>query len=46
LKHRIQQEVKGIPVEKLQRVMGAVPKTLAECLERKGGHLNNVIFRN
>jgi hypothetical protein len=45
LKHRIQQEVKGIPVEMLQRVMGDVPKRLAECLEWNGGHLNDVIFR-
>jgi hypothetical protein len=45
LKHRIQQEVKGIPVEMLLRVIGDVPKRLAECLERNGGHLNDVIFR-
>jgi hypothetical protein len=44
-KHRIQQEVKRIPVEKLQRVMGEVLKRLTECLERNGGHLNDVIFR-
>jgi hypothetical protein len=29
----------------LQRVMGDVPKRLAECLELNGGHLNDVIFR-
>ena len=45
LKHRIQQEVKGIPVEMLLRVMGDVRKSLAECLERNGGLLNDVIFR-
>jgi len=44
LKHRIQQEVKRIPVEMLQRVMGHVRKRLIECLERNGGHLNGVIF--
>jgi len=44
LKHRIQQEVKLIPVEMLQRVMGDVGKRLSECLERNGGHLNDVIF--
>jgi hypothetical protein len=44
LKHRIQQEVKGIPVKMFQRVMGDVRKRLAECLERNGGHLND-IFR-
>jgi len=27
-----------------QRVMGDVRKRLAECLERNGGHLNDVIF--
>jgi hypothetical protein len=45
LKHRIQQEVKRIHVEMLQRVMGDVRKRLTECLERNGGHLNDVIFR-
>jgi hypothetical protein len=44
LKHRIQQEVKRIPVEMLQRVMGDVRKRLTECLERNGAHLNDVIF--
>ena len=45
LKHRIQQEVKRIPVEMLQTVMGDVRKRLTECLERNGCHLNDVIFR-
>jgi hypothetical protein len=44
LKHRIQQEVKRIPVEMLQRVMGDVRERLTACLERNGGHLNDVIF--
>jgi len=44
LKLRIQPEVKRIPVEMLQRVMGDVRKRLAECLEWNGGHLNDVIF--
>jgi len=43
LKNRIQQDVKRIPVEMLQRVMGDVRKRLSECLERNGGHLNDVI---
>jgi len=34
LKHQIQQEVKRIPVEMLQRVMGDIRKRLTECLER------------
>jgi hypothetical protein len=45
LKQRIQQEVKRIPMEMLQRVMGDVRKTLTQCLEQNGGHLNDVIFR-
>jgi hypothetical protein len=45
LKHRIEQEVKGIPVEMLQRVMGDFRKILSECVERSGGQLNDVIFR-
>ena len=44
LKHRIQQEVTGIPVEVLQRVIGDVRKSLTEFLERNGGHLNDDIF--
>ena len=44
LKHRIQQEAKRIPVEMLQRIMGDVHKRLTECLERNGGHLNDVTF--
>ena len=44
LKHRIHQEVKRIPVEMLQRVMGDVRKRLTECLERNGGHLNDDVF--
>ena len=28
----------------VQRVMGDVRKRLTECLERNGGHLNDVIF--
>jgi len=43
-KHRIQQEVKRIPVGMLHRVMGDVRKRLTECLEQNGGHLNGVIF--
>jgi len=44
LKHRIQQEVKRIPVEMLQRVMGDVRNRLTDCLEENGGHLNDVTF--
>jgi hypothetical protein len=44
LKNRIQQEVKQIPVEMLQGVIGDVRKRLTECLEWNGGHLHNVIF--
>jgi hypothetical protein len=31
-------------VAMLQRVMGEVRKTLTECPERNGGHLNDVTF--
>jgi hypothetical protein len=44
LKHRIQQEVRRIPVQMFQSVMTDVRKRLTECLERNGGHLNDVIF--
>jgi hypothetical protein len=44
LKHRIQQDVKRILVEVLQRVMGDTGKRLTECLEWNGRHLNDVIF--
>jgi hypothetical protein len=44
LKHRIQQEVKRIPVEMLQKVKVDVRKRHTGCLERNGGHLNDVIF--
>jgi hypothetical protein len=44
LKHRIKQEVKRIPVDMFQRVMGDVRKRLTECLERNGCHLNDVIL--
>ncbi|PNF23437.1 hypothetical protein B7P43_G10587 [Cryptotermes secundus] len=44
LKHRIQEEVERIAVEMLQRVMSDFRKRLTECLQRKGGHLSDVIF--
>ena len=44
LKHQIQQEVKRIPVEMLQRVMGDICKRLTMCLVWTGGHLNDVLF--
>jgi hypothetical protein len=40
LKHRIQQGVKPIPVEMLQRVMGDIGERHTECLEWNGGHRN------
>jgi hypothetical protein len=43
-KHRIQQEVERIPAEMLQTVMVDVSKRRTECVERNGGHLNDVIF--
>ena len=44
LKNRLQQEITRIPVEMRQREMGDVRKRLTGCLERNGGHLNDVIF--
>ena len=37
--------IQGIPKEMLQRVMTAFPSRLQECIERHGGHLQNVIFK-
>jgi hypothetical protein len=36
--------LKTVGVDMLQRAMGDVCKRLTECLERNGGHLNDVIF--
>ena len=45
LKLRIQEEISRIPVDVLRRVMNSVHDRLAECEQRNGGHLEDVIFR-
>ena len=45
LKQRIRECTQGIPKEMLQRVMTAFPSRLQECIERHGGHLQSVIFK-
>jgi hypothetical protein len=45
LKHRTQHEVRRIPKEMLQAVMGDIRKSLTECLEWNGSHMTDVIFR-
>jgi len=45
LKLRIQEEISRIPVDVLRRVMNSVHDLLAECEQRNGGHLEDVIFR-
>jgi hypothetical protein len=44
LKQRIRECTQGIPKEML-RVTTAMPSRLQECIERHGGHLQSVIFK-
>ena len=44
LKHQILECVQGIP-KTLLLVITAFPLQLQECIERHGGHLQNVIFK-
>ena len=44
LKQRIQEEIRGIPAEMLQRAMGNLNDRLKECIRRGGRHLQDVIF--
>lgn len=46
LKENITTEVRAINREMLQRVMGNLQTRLQECIEARGGHLKNVIFKN
>ena len=46
LKQRIQDEIRGIPAEMLQRAMENLNGRLKECLRRGGRHLQDVIFRH
>ena len=45
LEHRILERIQRIPKEMLQRVMTAFPSRLQECTERRGGHLQCVVFK-
>jgi len=42
---RIQEEISRILVDVLRRAMSSVHDRLAECEQRNGGHLEDVIFR-
>jgi hypothetical protein len=46
LKQRIEEEIRGILAEMLQRSMGNLNNRLEECIRRQGRHLQDVIFRN
>jgi hypothetical protein len=45
LKRRIQECIQGIPNKMLRRVMTSLPSRLKECIERNGGHLQSVIYK-
>jgi len=45
LKHQILECIQGIPKALLERVIAAFPLRLQECIERHGGHLQSVIFK-
>ena len=46
LKQRIQEEIRGIPAEMLQRAMGKLNGRLKECIRRGGRHLQDIIFKH
>jgi hypothetical protein len=46
LKQRIQDEIRGIPAEMLQRALWNLNGRLKECIPRGGRHLQDVIFRH
>jgi hypothetical protein len=45
LQQKILECIQEIPKEMLQRVMTAFPSRLQECIERHGGHIQSVIFK-
>jgi hypothetical protein len=45
LKQNIREEVGAISPNMLQRVMQNLQKSLGECVENKGRHLTDTIFR-
>ena len=42
---RIQEEISRIPVDVLRKATNSVHDRLADCEQRNGGHLDDVIFR-
>ena len=46
LKQNIREEVAAISPNMLQRVMQNFQKRLGECVDNKGHHLTDTIFRN
>ena len=45
LKLQIQEEISRIPLDVLRRAVSTVKDQLAECEQRNGGHLADIIFR-
>jgi len=45
LKQNIMEEVAAIPPNMLQRVMQNFEKSLGECVDNKGRHLTDTVFR-
>jgi hypothetical protein len=45
LKHNIREEVAAISPNMLQRVMQNFQKRLGECVDNKGRHLTDTVFR-
>ena len=45
LKRRIRRAIKKVPVATLQASMQSVVSRCRECVHRRGGHLDNVVFR-
>jgi len=46
LKENIRREITAIDVHILQRVMDSMKKRISDCIQNKGGHLSNVIFKS
>lgn len=44
LKSRIRRSIKNISIATLEAVMNGMQKRCEECIHRRGGHLDNVIF--
>jgi hypothetical protein len=46
LKQNIREEVTAISPNMLQRVMQNFQKRMGECVDNKGHHLTDIVFRN